>query len=97
MVSNFKNGNINSKGQDHKNYTIVKGMKTFNSCHKSLSPAVVQLNTCVCSLEAKNAQKIRTESANFMDQTSLFIHIGLISVPLMVSKFNNGIHGSFKS
>ena len=91
-VSKIHNETQDSKGQENKIYTLVKGRETFYSRH------TVQVTSCSevkyvfkrVSFGSKDCTKeLKLECAYFLARLASFCNLGFISDPLRVSKFHN--------
>ena len=92
IVSKFDNESCDPKGQENKIYTKVKSRETFYRRHTvpvtRCSEVKYVLNRV--SFGSKDCTKeLKLEYAYFWARLASFCHLGFISDPLIVSKFDN--------
>ena len=96
IVSKFHNETHDPKGQENKIYTIVKGRETFYRRHTVPVTSCSEVKYVLkrVSLGCKDCTKeLKLECAYFFwARLASFCHLGFISDPLIVSKFNNKTH-----
>ena len=95
IVSKFNNETHDPKGQQNKINTIVKGRETFYRRHTVpvTSCSKVKYVLKRVSFGSKDCTKeLKLECAYSWARLASFCHLGFISDPLIVSKFNNETH-----
>ena len=92
IVSKFHNETDDSKGQENKIYTIVKGRETFYRRHTVPVTSCSEVKYVIkrVSLGSKDCTKDLNQSVHISwARLASFYHLGVISDPLIVSKFHN--------
>ena len=95
IVSKFHNETHDPKGQENKIYTIVNGMETYYRRHTVPITSCSEIKYVLKMVSLRSKERIKElipECAYFLGQTASFGHLGLISDPLIVSKFHNETH-----
>ena len=95
IVSKFNNETHDPKGHENKIYTIVKGRETYYRRHTVpvTSCSEVKYVLKKVSFRSKECTKeLKLECAYFLGRLASFGQLGLISDPLIVSKFHNETH-----
>ena len=95
IVSKFHNETHDLKGQDNKIYTIVKGRETFYRRHTVPVTSCSEVKYVLkrVSFGSKDCTKeLKPECAYSWARLASFCHLGVISDPLIVSKFHNETH-----
>ena len=94
IVSKFHNETHDTKEQENKIYTTLKGREIFYRRHTVLINSCSEVNYVLKRLSVgirECTKELKRECAHFLGQTS-FGHLGLFIDPLIVSQFYNETH-----
>ena len=95
IVSKFHSETHDPKGQENKSYTIVKGRETFYRRHTVPVTSCSEVKYVLKRVPFGSidcTKELKLECAYFWARLAIFCHLGIISDPLIDSKFHNKTH-----